>query len=83
MSKKKKSSKGSAKQTANTESKTMKKAPTEAQVLFQAGDYAAARAACGDEDEAIRKQLAVDPIFYKIYAGGLALLGVLAALTMR
>ena len=86
MSKRKKSAKkakqraeGSAPAAAATAEETV----SEAQRLFAAGDYLGARAACGENDEEIRTRLTVDPVFFQIYAGGLALIGVLGALTMR
>ena len=80
MSKKKKSP---ASRSASSKAKVVEKPISEAERLFKTGDYAGARAACGEDDGDVADRLAVDPIFYKIYAGGLALLGVLAALTMR
>ena len=56
---------------------------SEAQRLFEAGDYFAARAACGEGDGDLKARLSVDVLFIYIYAGGLALIGVLGALTMR
>mgnify|MGYP001319946148 CR=1 FL=1 len=83
MSKKKKASKASNKKKNEADRATTIAPITEAQRLFDAGDYAGARAACGEGDSEVKERLAVDPIFYTIYAGGLALIGVLAALTMR
>tara|TARA_Y100001934_G_C12002281_1_gene608242 strand:+ start:35 stop:295 length:261 start_codon:yes stop_codon:yes gene_type:complete len=86
MSKRKKSAK-KAKQRAEgaplSAPAVAEETTSEAQRLFAAGDYLGARAACGENDEEIRARLTVDPVFFQIYAGGLALIGVLGALTMR
>jgi len=86
MSKKKKSPKkakrGASAGTPGPEP-SFEQAPSKAQRLFLAGDYLAASAACGEEDEELKARLAVDSLFIYIYTGGLALIGVLGALTMR
>lgn len=55
---------------------------TEAQRLFDRGDYGAARKVCGEQDRDLETSLATDPLFIYIYVGGLAVIGVLGALTM-